>query len=156
MILLIAVKAEAVFKITAPLSRSYRKGIDPAGPGARLVDAAQPVLQKNTGIIRPCGFQHEDGKALLGQRHRLAVSGQHIVYGADVGITATQIVCQPVGIQALHHQTILDMTAALSTPAALVVHTVFGMNRHHYCFLIIHDNPPKKGRGGKSVTAQNI
>lgn len=88
--------------------------------------------------------------------HRLAVSGQHIVYGADVGITATQIVCQPVGIQALHHQTILDMTAALSTPAALVVHTVFGMNRHHHCFLIIHDNPPKKGRGGKSVTAQNI
>lgn len=40
---------------------------------------------------------------------------------------------------------ILDMTAALSTPAALVVHTVFGMNGHYYCFLIIHDNPPKKG-----------
>ena len=145
MILLIAVKAEAVFKITAPLAGSYRKGIEPAGPWACLVDAAQPILQENTGIVRPRGFQHEDGKALLGQRHRLAVSGQHIVYSADVGITATQIVCQPVGIQALHHQTILDMTAALSTPAALVVHTVFGMNGHYYCFLIIHDNPPKKG-----------
>ena len=40
MVLLIVVKAEAVFKITAPLAGSYRKGIEPAGPWACLVDAA--------------------------------------------------------------------------------------------------------------------
>lgn len=34
--------------------------------------------------------------------------------------------------------------------------TVHKIQKRYHCFLIIHDNPPKKGRGGKSVTAQNI
>ena len=128
MILLIAVKAEAVFKITASLAGSYRKRIEPAGAWACIVDAAQPALQKNTGIVRPRGFQYEDGKAIVGQRHRLTVLRQHLIYGADVGLTSTQILCKPIGVQALYHHSIFDMAAALTASAALIVHTVFGVN----------------------------
>ena len=95
MILLIAVKAEAVFKITAPLAVLQKR--DRAGRSVgvpRRCCTTHP--SGNTGIVRPRGFQYEDGKAIVGQRRRLTVLGQHLIYSVDVGLTTAQILCKPI------------------------------------------------------------
>ena len=78
MILLIAVKAEAVFKITAPLAGSYRKGIEPAGPWACLVDAAQPSFRKIQESSGPVVFSMKMGKhswvSGIGSQYRVNTS----------------------------------------------------------------------------------
>ena len=132
----------------APLARPNRKRVKPAGPGTRFIDAAQAVFQENAGIIRSGGFQCKNGEASIRQRHGLAVSGQHFIYGGDAGISVTQILCQPVGIQAFHHHTVLNMAAALTAFAALIVNNVFCVDQHRHCFLFIHGNPPKKAVTG--------
>ena len=51
MVLLIVVKAEAVFKITATLPWTYGKRIDTAGTGTGRVDGTAPIHKEDTGAV---------------------------------------------------------------------------------------------------------
>ena len=88
MILLVIVKAQAVFKIAATLPRHHSKSIDPAGPGPRLINTAPSIFEKNTSRIRASGFHHKNGKAVFYQRNWVTIEAQHIVDCVHLGIPA--------------------------------------------------------------------
>lgn len=125
-ILLVIIKAQAVFKIPSSLTRPHRKRVKAAGSGAGSIDTALIFLQKNTRCVCTDSFEHKNRVPLFGERCGLAVSKQHIIRAADVTTTVTQISGQPVNVQALDHDAVFNMAAAMAASAALVCDKFLG------------------------------
>ena len=118
--LLIIIKAQAVFKIPSTLTRPHRKRVKAAGSRAGSIDAALVFAQKNTSGICADRFEYINGISFIGKRHGFAVSEQHIVRAADTAMLVTQVLSHPVGIQALNHHAIFNMTAAMTAATAVI------------------------------------
>ncbi|EEG54501.1 hypothetical protein CLOSTASPAR_03422 [[Clostridium] asparagiforme DSM 15981] len=118
--LLIIIKAQAVFKIPSTLTRPHRERVKAAGSRAGSIDAALVFAQKNTSGICADRFEYINGITFIGKRHGFAVSEQHIVRAADTAMLVTQVLSHPVGIQALNHHAIFNMTAAMTAATAVI------------------------------------
>ena len=65
-------------------------------------------------------IQVASAPTVLSKRHGFAVSEQHIVRAADTAMLVTQVLSHPVGIQALNHHAIFNMTAAMTAATAVI------------------------------------
>ena len=122
----VPVQTQAVFKITATLPWTYGKRIDTAGTGTGRVDGTAPIHKEDTGAVWGFCLEHIDREAFFGQRFRIAVAEQEILYSFDGLTFCSEIASQTVGVQTLHHYTAFDIAAALPALTAGKGELVFG------------------------------
>lgn len=122
----VPVQTQAVFKITATLPWTYGKRIDTAGTGTGRVDGTAPIHKEDTGAVWGFCLEHIDREAFFGQRFRIAVAEQEILYSFDELTFCSEIASQTVGIQTFHHYTAFNIAAACPALTAGKGKLVFG------------------------------
>ena len=120
--------AEDPDKIPAPAARFHRERVVPANTGADRIDGTAVVLQEYAGMFRPGGIQHHNRKILC-EHDRMGVFQ---VKSAGIHFRMSiipQVLCDPVSVQTLHHNRVLNIAAALTAPLAAEVDPVLCANR---------------------------
>ena len=123
---LVPIQTQAVFKIAATLPWTYGKRINTAGAGTSRVDRTAPIRKEDAGAVGDVCLEHIDREAFFGQRFRIAVAEQEILYSFDGLTFCSEIASQTVGIQTFHHYTAFDIAAACPALTAGKGKLVFG------------------------------
>ena len=84
------------------------------------------IIDKDTGAVWGVCLEHIDREAFFGQRFRIAVAEQEILYSFDELTFCSEIVSQTVGIQTFHHYTAFNIAAARPALTAGKGKLVFG------------------------------
>ena len=122
----VPVQTQAIFKIAATLPWTYGKRIDTAGTGTGRVDGTAPIRKEDAGTVWGVCLEHIDREAFFGQRLRIAVAEQKILYSFDGLTLCSEIASQTVGIQTFHHYTAFNIAAARPALTAGKGKLVFG------------------------------
>lgn len=122
----VPVQTQAVFKIAAALPWTYGKRIDTAGTGTGRVDGTAPIRKEDAGAVWGVCLEHIDREAFFGQRLRIAVAEQKILYSFDGLTFCSEIASQTVGVQTFHHYTAFDIAATRPALTAGKGELVFG------------------------------
>lgn len=110
-------------EIPAPAAWPYREWIVPANAGPCGIDGAAVLFQEHAALVRAVGIQHHSGKALCEQSRMgvLQIKGANIHLGSSAVL---QVLCYPIGVQALHHHGVFNITAALAAEPAVKINPV--------------------------------
>ena len=94
---LVSVQTQAVFKIAATLPWTYGKRINTAGAGTSRVDRTAPIRKEDAGAVGNVCLEHIDRETFFGQRFRIAVAEQKILYSFDGLTLCPEVASQTVG-----------------------------------------------------------